>query len=159
MRWEQEMQMDSRIWRILDPSSTSFLTQRLYIETEVAYRFNPISYRVLSLFLWEIFDNILRDSWQLCVKRYFSSSLTFFFTFLFKKKKKKVKLLPLFYRRRISGLTKVNLVVVLKLKTIKPGFKSNPFCPQRQCVLPYSALCTVTFSFLHQRALSLVRWY
>ena len=89
MRWEQEMQMDSRIWGILDPTSTSFSTQRLYIETEVAYRFNPISYRVLSLFLWEIFDNILRDRWQLSVKWYFPSSLTFFFTFLFKKKKKK----------------------------------------------------------------------
>lgn len=80
--------MGSRIWGILDPSSTSFLTQRLYIETEVAYGFNPISYRVLGLFLWEIFDNILRDSWQLSVKWYLSS-LTFFITFLLKKKKKK----------------------------------------------------------------------
>lgn len=144
--WEQETKMGSRIWGILDPSSTSFLTQRLHIETEVAYGFNPISYRVLGLFLWEIFDNTLRDSWQLSVKWYLSS-LTFFITFLLKKKKKKVRVLPLFYRRRISGLAKVNLVVVLKLETIKPGFKSNPFCPQRQRVLQYSALPQLRFHF------------
>lgn len=56
-----------------------------------------------------------------------------------------MRLLPLFYRRRISGLTNVNLVVVLKLETIKPGFKSTLFCPQRQRVLPYSALCSYVF--------------
>lgn len=58
-----------------------------------------------------------------------------------------MRVLPLFYRRRISGLAKVNLVVVLKLETIKPGFKSNPFCPQRQRVLQYSALPQLRFHF------------
>lgn len=107
---------------------TSFLAQRLYIETEVAYGFNPISYRVLGLFLWEIFDNILRDSWQLSVKWYLPqlSSLP---SPQKKKKKKKVRLLPLFYRRRISGLTKVNFWWFW-LETIKPGFKSNLFVPR-----------------------------
>ena len=125
----------------------------LIFDTEIAH-WNRSSLWVQPNFLSSLGSVSLGDIWQhskgqltaLC------EMILKFFNFLHylspqKKKKKKVRVLPLFYRRRISGLAKVNLVVVLKLETIKPGFKSNPFCPQRQRVLQYSALPQLRFHF------------